>query len=318
MKGLSAFLAIMVCMLAASAQDVVPKAKTRAQQKAEGKKKSVKQQIEETLPVEISTPTPSLSLPGNNNINSAEDAKKFLTETMPALNEKAKKKLKKAKGLIAKSSFDGKKYEGIAVKKQIYKRGSNSRLVYQEFYVVKNESKPDKYARNIFWWNLKTKKVVEALTRDTKTNVLLHGPYKEYKGENLVSEGSYYLGTKHGRWLTYDKDFVLINKEYYTKGFLSEAKISYFDADSSKIKEVLPVLYGDTTGNYYAFFEDATLALEGKYENGKKIGKWVEYYKGGNRRKKETQYPADSFSQAEPYILRAYDENGKLTTENTK
>jgi antitoxin component YwqK of YwqJK toxin-antitoxin module len=302
------------------AQDVVPKAKTKAQQKADRKKMSLEERIEDTLPVDVNLPKASVNLPGDNQISSVEDAKKFLSETLPSLSDNVKAKSKKARKAIEKAKleiFDGKNYEKIAVEKRIFKRGSGSKLQYQEFFVLKQYQKPNPYLRTLFWYDEKTKKVVEALTRDTKTNRLLHGPFKEYRGETLIHEGFYFLGAKHGRWLEFDKDFNLINKEYYHKGFYENSEISYHDKDSTKIKEVIPKLYGKTTGNYFLFHEDGSLAMEGKYDDGKKIGKWVEYYEGGNRRKRETQHAGSFFDPATSYILREYDEKGKLIAENS-
>lgn len=304
------------------AQDIVPKAKTKAQQKADRKKMSLEERIEDALPVDISLPKPnkSLNLPGENSISSVEDAKKFLNETLPSLSENVKSKSKKAKKAIEKAKleiFDGKSFEKIPIEKRIFKRGSGARIHYQEFFVLKKYQKPNTYLRTFFWYDEKAKKIVEALSRDTKTNRLLHGPFKEYRGETLVNEGFYYLGAKHGRWVEYDKDFNLLNKEYYHRGFYEGSEISYFDKDSTKIKEVIPKLYGKTTGSYFLFHEDGTLYVEGKYDDEKKIGKWVEYYKGGIRRKKETQHPNSYFDTSISFVLREYDEKGKLILENT-
>ena len=296
------------------AQDVVPKAKTKAEKKAERKNMTLEQKIESTLPVDVNLPTAKGSVKvGDQEINSIADAKKFLNETLPSVSENAKKKSKKAKKEIAKAKaaiFDGKSYEKIAIEKKIWKRGSGARLEYKEFYLLKNHQKPNPYLRSYTWFDKKTNKIVEALTRDTRTNVLLHGPYKEYRGENLMAEGYYFLGAKDGRWLTYDKDFNLLDKVYYKRGFLQEAEISYF-ADSVKIKEILPKQYGKVAGNYYRFFEDGTLAEEGKYDEGKKIGKWIEYYPG-NRRKKETLFTNDPFVETQPVVLTEFDDKGKI------
>lgn len=300
--------------LNAFSQDVVPKAKTKAEKKAERKNMTLEQKIESTVPVDVNLPSVKGSVKvGNQEINSVSDAKKFLNETLPSIGEEAKKKSKKAKKDIAKAKaaiFDGKSYEKIAIEKKIWKRGSGSRLEYKEFYLLKNHQKPNPYLRTLTWYDKKTNKIVEALTRDTRTNVLLHGPYKEFKGENLMAEGFYYLGAKDGRWLTYDKDFNLIDKVYYNRGFLQEAQISYY-TDSVKIKEILPRQYGKIAGNYYKFFEDGTLAEEGKYDEGKKIGKWIEYYPG-NRRKKEILFSTDPYVETQPVVLTEFDEKGKI------
>lgn len=301
------------------AQDVIPKAKTREQKKADRKKMSLEERIEDIVPLDVNLPKASVNLPGENKITNVEDAKKFLSETLPGIasDTKAKtKKLKKARLKAREKSFDGKNYEKLAVEKQIFKRGSGERLIYMEFYTLREDARPSPYTRSLFWWDTRASKVVEAIQRDTKTNKLMHGPYKEYRGEELVKEGHYYLGAKHGRWEEYDKDFNLIEKETYNKGFYAGSEISYFGNDSSKIKEVIPVLYGKKTGSYWKFHQDGTLAEEGKLDNGVRVGKWIEYYEGGNRRKRETQYAVDYYDKAEPFTVREYDPNGKLMFEH--
>lgn len=303
-----------------TAQDIIPKPKTKAERKADRKKMTLEQRIEDVVPLDVSLPKANLNLPGDNKISSVEDAKKFLNETIPNLSSDVKTKSKKAKKALAKAKaevFDGKSFEKIAIDKRIFKKGSGSRLLYQEFYVLKTYQKPSPYHRTLTWFDLKNKKFVEALTRDTKTNVLLHGPFKEYRGETLVKEGFYYLGAKHGRWLQYDKDFNLLNKEYYNKGFYEESEITFYDADSTKIKEITPKIYGKVSGAYWKFYEDGTTAEEGHYDEGKKVGRWVEFHPGGNRRKKVTQYPKDIFDLSEPVVLQEYSADGKLIYDST-
>jgi antitoxin component YwqK of YwqJK toxin-antitoxin module len=303
------------------AQDVVPKAKTKEQRKAERKKMTLEQRIEEIAPVDVTLPSASINMPGKNKITSLEDAKKYVYETVPnygkELKEKSKKTAKNLKKQQAKL-FDGKNYKNIAVEKRIYKRGSAKNLHYIEFYVLKNHQAPLQHRRVNTWYDEKNKRFSEVLSRDTKTNSLLHGPYREYRGDNLVKEGYYYLGSKDGRWMEYDKDFILLNKENYIKGFYADSKISYFDGDSTKIQEVIPVKYDKITGNYYKFFKDGTLAEEGVYDLGKKVKVWVEYYEGGNRRKRVMQHPNNFDDLAEPYVQIEYDENRKVTFERKK
>ncbi|MCP9764934.1 toxin-antitoxin system YwqK family antitoxin [Lacihabitans soyangensis] len=304
----------------AIAQDIIPKPKTKAERKAERKKMTLEERIEDVVPLDVNLPKANVNLPGDNKISSVEDAKKFLNETIPNLSSDVKAKSKKAKKALAKAKaevFDGKSFEKIAIDKRVFKRGSGSRLVYQEFYVLKTYQKPSPYHRTLTWFDDKNKKFVEALTRDTKTNVLLHGPFKEYRGETLVREGFYYLGAKHGRWLEYDKDFNLLNKEYYDKGFYKESEITFYDADSIKIKEITPKIYGKITGAYWKFYEDGTTAEEGHFDEGKKVGRWVEFYPGGNRRKKVTQYPKDIFDNSEPFVMQEYSADGKLIYDST-
>lgn len=320
------------CFLFAQ-EPVIPKAKTKEQRKEERKKMTLEQKIEDMAPVDVSLPNASLKLPNNKKVTNVEDAKKYITdtkvttveeakkfvnETLPDLGIKAKKKVKKAKDLAKEAAkiFDGKQYLGIPVEKHIIKRGSGTRLRYTELYTSKkNTEKPNPYIKEIYWYEEGKQRVVEALTRDRAKNKLMHGPYKSYIGDVLVEEGYYYLGTKNGVWAKYDKDFNLLEKNTYDKGFLEGSVITYYQNDSTKIKEVIPNWYGKQTGDYYLFHENGTLALQGQMDNGVKTGKWVEYYSTGNRRKKETQYGLDCFDTMEAYVIREYDESGKMTYE---
>lgn len=279
---------------------------------------TLEERIEDTLPVDVNLPSASAKLPGDNNISNVEDAKKFINETLPGYGAKAKKKAKKAKKKIAeaKALFDGKNYRKLPVEKQLYRRGSGSRMTYIEFFTLDTQKEPSPYHRSLTWYDLKRKRIVEAIARDRETNILLHGPYKEFRGEILVKEGFYYLGQKDGRWVTYDKDFTLLDKVQYNKGYYADSDISFFDADSSKIKEVLPKLYGKVTGEYLLYHENGTLAMEGHLDDSVKVGKWIEYYETGNRRKKETQHPRDKYDEAESYVIREYNEKGKLVYEH--
>lgn len=316
---ISAIITIIFFSLQAIGQDVVPKAKTKEQRKAERKKMTLEQKIESTLPVDVALPSASLNAPGNQKISSLEEARKYVNETVPDYGKSIKERTKKAAKNLKKQEaklFDGRNYKGIAVEKRILKRRSS--LLYQEFYVLKEHKEPLPYHRVFTWFDEKNKRFSEVLSRDPKTNSLLHGPYREYRGDNLVKEGYYFMGVKDGRWLQYDKDFILLDKENYHKGFYEESRISYYGSDSTRVREVVPVRFGKISGNYYRFFENGALAEEGRYDDGKKIGKWVEYYEGGNRRKKEIQHPLNYFDDTEPYTLIEYDDKGKVTFENKK
>jgi antitoxin component YwqK of YwqJK toxin-antitoxin module len=289
------------------AQDIVPKAKTKAERKAERKQMTLEQKVESVLPVDIS----------GSHITSLEEARKHVGETIPSTIKKRKEKGRKAAANKKKEEvkvFDGKNYRNIAVEKRILKRRSS--LLYQEFYVLKNHQDPAPYHRAYAWFDEKNQRISEVLSRDPKTNSLLHGPYREYRGENLIKEGFYYLGVKDGRWMQYDKNFVLLEKEVYKNGFYEESQISYYD--NKMVQEVIPMRFGKTSGTYYRYHPDGTVAEEGKYENGKKIGKWVEFYPGGTRRKKEVQYPASFYEESEPFTLVEYDEKGKVTFDKNK
>lgn len=296
----------------------VPQAKKKGDK--DYKKETIQEKLDK-LPVGVTTPKASASLPGGNNISSIDDAKKFATETLPDLGLKISKTFKDVKKELKslKKDFNGKDYEGLKVQKQLIRQGSGNSLTFFEFYTLKDFTQPNPYNRHLFWFDHKANRIVEGIGRDRETNDLMHGPYKKYLGDLVVEEGWYYLGTKDGRWESYDKNYNLLNKEYYERGFYQDSEISYYNEKQAKIKEVKPKLYGKVTGEYFSFYESGTLAEQGFMDDSVKVNKWVEYYPTGNRRKKETQFGKDCYDTSfESYILYEYDERGKITFESPK
>jgi antitoxin component YwqK of YwqJK toxin-antitoxin module len=300
----------------AQTSEAVPQAKRKGDK---GYKKETLQEKLDRLPVGVSTPKASASLPGGKSISSIDDAKKFGTETLPDLGLKLSKTFKDVKKEIKglKKEFNGKDYEGIKVEKRLIRQGTGNNLTFLEFYTLREFTQPNNYARHLYWYDHRSNRIVEGIGRDRATNDLMHGPYKKYLGDLVVEEGWYYLGTKDRRWETYDKNNNLLNKEYYDRGFYQDSDITYYDEQNTKIKEVKPKLYGKVTGEYFLFNESGTLAENGMMDDSLKIGKWVEYYPTGNRRKREIMYGKDCYDTAfEPYVLYEYDEKGKITSES--
>ncbi|AFK03162.1 hypothetical protein Emtol_2023 [Emticicia oligotrophica DSM 17448] len=305
-------------LIFAQSTDAVPKAKRKGEK---GYEKETIQEKLDRLPVGVTTPRASASLPGGTNISNIDDAKKFATETLPDLGLKLKKTIKDVQKEIKtmKHEFNGKDYEGIKVTKQLIRQGTGNNLTFLEFYTLKDFSQPNPYNRHLYWYDRKANKIVEGLGRDRATNDLMHGPYKRYLGDLVVEEGWYYLGAKDGRWELYDKNYNLLNKEYYERGFYQDSEISYFDERKTKIKEVIPKLYGKVTGEYLLFNESGTLAEQGMMDDSVKVGRWVEYYPTGNRRRKEVQYGKDCYDTTfESYVVYEYDERGRITFESPK
>ena len=316
--SISSFVLLSLSMAEAQTSDAVPKAKRKGDKGY--KKETIKEKLDR-LPVGVTTPSASASLPGGNNISNVDDAKKFATETLPDLGLKLKKTIKDVKKEIKglKKEFNGRDYEGIKVEKQLIRQGTGNNLTFLEFYTLKEFTQPNSYNRHLFWYDRKANRIVEGIGRDRATNDLMHGPYKKYLGDLVVEEGWYYLGAKDGRWELYDKNYNLLNKEYYERGFYQDSEISFYDESQTKIKEVKPKLYGKVTGEYLTFNESGTLAEQGMMDDSVKVGRWVEYYPTGNRRKKETQYGKDCYDNGfESYIVYEYDEKGKIIFESPK
>ena len=142
---------------------------------------------------------------------------------------------------------------------------------------------------------------------------ILHGPYQKLYNGEVVEEGVFYIGTKHARWEKYDKKYTLLGKTKYYRGWPKEAKITYFDGAYKKPKEVIPVEYGIIQGDYYLFSDNGMVKMTGQYENGKRVGKWVEYFNNSETRQREIQYQEDSYSEyIEPVIKKEWNERGTV------
>ena len=135
-------------------------------------------------------------------------------------------------------------------------------------------------------------------------------------GNELVEEGIFYFGMKHGRWTKFTKDGILLDKTKYYKGWPKESKVRFYANDQTKLKEIIPMVFGEKQGDYYFFHENGMIAITGKFKEGEKVGRWSEYYPFLNRRKKEITYPSDPFDKStKPYINREWNRRGQLVYE---
>lgn len=253
------------------------------------------------------------------------DDGKLNNEAVPDLGLKAQKALEERKAStnskanrVIKNEF-----EGMPVVRVVTNFGSGDRETVEEFYVLRDYQDPSLYLKTYTWYDSKLQRRSTSVIKDKEKARLLHGPYHRYVGDELVEEGFYFMGGKHGRWETYgkdvfDTDYVLKDKQKWNKGFPAEATITYYDANKTKIKEVVPKMFGKVSGEYFAFYETGLLEAEGKFDDSLKVGRWREYHKfgSGGRLKKEIQYGKDKYEEFEPFTLREYDNKGKLIFEN--
>jgi antitoxin component YwqK of YwqJK toxin-antitoxin module len=252
--------------------------------------------------------------------NGKEAADNFKSETLPDLGLKVKKVKAKAKEFLNRNE-----YEGIKMEKRIATFGNGNRLTTEEFFVLNDEAEISMYARDLRWYDYQMQRTSTNAIKNIEEADILHGPYKRFVADELVEEGFFYLGTKHGRWERYgkefDNDYVLLEKQNYFKGHPAESEISYYDAEKTKINEIIPFQFGKKTGDYFAYFPSGNIKEEGHYDDGVKIGKWIEYHEfgTGSKRKKETQFQKDKYDTGfESYIIREYDAKAKLIFENTE
>lgn len=226
----------------------------------------------------------------------------------------------KKKSKVKKQPKDA--YEDIKFELRIGEYGSGTRLTVEEIHVLRNpdEAEPSIYAKEIWWYDPKLRRVTNVPRKDKNYGEICHGPYKKYVNDELVEEGFFYVGVKDGRWETYNQEYILLTKEKYKKGFFADSKISYYDKAETKIKEVIPVRYSKVTGEYRSFYEGGQLKEEGKFDDSVKIGRWREYHQFGamGRLKKETLYPKDKFDTSETVVLQERDNKGKIIYEAPK
>lgn len=246
----------------------------------------------------------------------------LVSETLPDLGLKVKqfKKDQKEKSeRRKKQKLARTEYEGIPIVEQYTKFGSGDRTIIEKFTVLKQYRQPNAYVRETYWFDPKAQRISSALIKDKEKVMIMHGPYKRYQNGILLEEGYYYVGAKDGRWEKYDANYKLLDKQKWDRGFPAESEITYYDSAHTKIKEVLPKEFGKVNGQYMAFYEGGQLAAEGKYDNGVKVGRWVEYYQFRRQRKKITQYGRDRWTEEfEPYVISEWDDKGKITYERPK
>ncbi|MDI9860122.1 toxin-antitoxin system YwqK family antitoxin [Flectobacillus roseus] len=251
--------------------------------------------------------------------NNKEKAEEFSTDLSSDLGLKVKKDAKKSKK-VKKAPKD--EYSGIKFERRIGEYGTGNRFTVEEINVLRNpdEATPSIYAKEIWWYDPKLRRITNTPRKDLDYGEVCHGPFKKYINDELVEEGFFYVGVKDGRWETYNQEYILLSKDKYKNGFPAESHFSYYDKEQKKLKEVIPVKFGKVTGEYRAFYDGGQLKEEGKFEDSIKVGRWREYHQFGamGRLKKETMYPKDKFEKGEAVVLQERDNTGKLIYEAPK
>jgi antitoxin component YwqK of YwqJK toxin-antitoxin module len=204
-------------------------------------------------------------------------------------------------------------FYGIKTKKGFVKSGFGGNVRMETFYYLKDYTTPDPFVRDIYWYDKKKRTIRTGQNIDKKYGKLLHGPYKKMAEGEVVEEGIFYKGTKNGRWEVYDKRYFLLDKVKYFRGWPKESSVKYYDEERTKLKEIIPIVHGETEGNYFMFHDNGQIAVKGEFREGQKIGVWTEYYKGIRRKKKEIQFRQDPYdNEFVPYVVREWDDKGKL------
>ncbi len=205
-------------------------------------------------------------------------------------------------------------YYGIKTKKAFTRKGYGDKTTIELFYVLKKPDKPSGFARDVYWYDFTRKELRKTSLGafDVKKGVLAHGPYKRMVGDALIEEGIFYKGSRHGRWMRYDRQNLVEDKEKYYKGWPKESLVTYYDPNErKKLKEITPIEYGEKEGYYYYFHENGQIAVQGEYHWGERVNDWIENYSNG-KRKKIITYPKEPFEKdVHPYVRKEWDEKGK-------
>ena len=208
-------------------------------------------------------------------------------------------------------------YFGKKTKKGFTKSKSGGKMRYENFNYIKIPETVDVYVRDVYWFNKKKKKIVKT-KRLNKDNFMLHGPYVKKIEENIIEEGMFFNGLKHGRWIKLSRSDILQDKEEYFLGWPKYSKKSFWDYSKKDLKEIIPIQYGEKDGYYYAFHENGNLAVRGEYLFDKKVGIWTEYFSVNGRKKREVNFSKEPFNKNyKPIISKEWSINGKLIYDRT-
>ncbi len=203
-------------------------------------------------------------------------------------------------------------FYGLKTKKRFTRKGIGEKTTFELFYVLKEFELPETFVRDVYWLDYRRQEIRKGGKIDPKFGAILHGPYKKMRNNQVLEEGIFYKGTKHGRWMTYDKNDLLLDKAKYYKGWPKESLVSYYDKSRKKMKEIIPIEYGEKEGYYYYFHNNGRKAVEGEFHWDEPVGDWVEYYATG-RRKKVVRYSKDPHDdEYRPFTWKEWNRKGKL------
>lgn len=207
---------------------------------------------------------------------------------------------------------------GLKTKKGFTKTGYGANATLELFFYLKEYKEPDKYVQQVYWFDFKRRQIRKTKKVNKEYGVILHGPYKKSRDGQILEEGVFYIGTKHGRWITTSRGDLLVDKQKYYKGWPRESLVTYYDESRKKLKEVIPIVFGKRQGMYYYFYESGQIAVKGMFSNDSKIGKWFSYYPFRSRRKKEVIYPDDPWDKVtKPFTMKEWNEAGQVVFDHS-
>ncbi|MDA7854685.1 hypothetical protein N9922_00395 [Cyclobacteriaceae bacterium] len=216
---------------------------------------------------------------------------------------------KKEKKLNPKVYYDIKGKKGFV--KTTRGRNTTTELFY--FLKEKDFEDPSLFDQDFYYLDRKKKRIVNSKKiKEGQKIGLMHGKYIKKLNDEIIEEGFYYKGKKHMRWVRFDRNDILQDKEIYWKGWTQQSLLRFYDLKRENLREVIPIHFGDRQGTYYAFHSNGNVAATGEYMFDEKIGLWREYYEN-KRSKREIKYPKEPFQKGTPpAIFREWNEKGVL------
>ena len=207
---------------------------------------------------------------------------------------------------------------GIKTKRGFTRTGFGKKQVFELFHYLKTYEEPPEYARDYYWYDTKKRKIINSIRVRKDVALILHGHYIKKRGDQVLEEGYFYKGQKHKRWVRFNSHDILMDKKNFWKGWPQESLLSFYDFKRQKLREVIPVHFGEKSGTYYAFHPGGTLAAKGNYKFDYRVGLWREFY-SNRTTKREVKYPDDPFDfDTPPIILKEWDEKGKVIYDRKK
>lgn len=207
---------------------------------------------------------------------------------------------------------------GIKTRKGYTRDLIRGQVVYEIFNRLKEFEPPPEYARDFYWFDVKKKKIVNSLKVNPDNAAVLHGPYKKMVGDQVLEEGWFYKGMKHKRWVRLNKYDILQDKKYWWKGWPQESLLSYYDYQKTKLREVIPMHYGERNGEYWAFHKNGKVAVRGTYKFNHRVGLWKEFY-NDRKIKREVKYSEDPFNfEFKAHITKEWNEKGKVIYDKVR
>ncbi|MFY0688934.1 MAG: hypothetical protein JXQ90_17320 [Cyclobacteriaceae bacterium] len=223
--------------------------------------------------------------------------------------------------VVKEEKINPKIFWDIKTKRGYIKQKVRTKVVHEMFFYLKKKdfSGPGEFDKDFYYYDKKKRKIVNSTSVADPTKVgVMHGHYLKKVGEQIVEEGYFYKGKKHGRWVRLNESDILMDKNIYWKGWPQQSLLSFYDPQKTQLREVIPVKFGERDGVYYAFHANGNVAATGLYKYNMRIGTWREFYPNA-KPKREITYPQEPFENRSTIkITREWARDGRIIHDLTR